>query len=276
MRRAAHPGPAADDRLDLVAVEGQAVEFDLPAGATLQDAVARGMAAADATCGYLELAGAEVSHLDYVIPAEAPDDLHVAWYSPVISLGCPGRIERLALIVGRHDGRIFLHGHGRWAARGGAAALGHILAEACVLAAPARARGVAVRGAGFERRTDPETRFELFQTGGAGIAAGDHALLRIRPNVDFATALEAARDRLGWGGARAFGLGSLNCADFADGRHLASLATEFYLLDAPLGPAAPAPEIDIVGTDGAPTRGHLARGTNPVLVTAEILLRRTS
>ncbi|WP_099828131.1 hypothetical protein [Oceaniglobus indicus] len=276
MRHVTHPGPVAEDRLDLLPVEGKAIEVMLRPGIPLEDAVAQAMADAGCDGGYLDFNAAPVSALEYVIPAHSSDADHVAWYSDIHSFDGAGVIDHMVMIVGTHDGKSFLHGHGRWTPEGGTTALGHILAPRTVLSEPVRATGIGVTGGRFERRHDPETNFDLFQTTGAGVRDADHALLRIRPNVDFDTALGDACARLGWDAARAFGLGSLNETDFEDGSHLDSLPSEFLILDAPVGQTVNrGPHIDIVGVDGGKLyRGYVERGANPVLITAEIVLKR--
>lgn len=280
MRAVTHPGPAAEERLEILPGAGRPVSLTLGAGLPLEDAVAEAMAAEGLDGAWLEIEDAPVSALDYVIPAPSPDADHVAWYSDIHSFGGPGRIRRLGMMVGRDGEASFLHGHGLWAPAGGEAAMGHILAPRTMLAAPSVARGIGLTGARFERRPDPETNFTLFRPSGAprdGETA-DHALLRLAPNQDFAGALDAACDRLGWQRARVHGLGSLIGAAFKDGSVLDSLPTEFLILnaEAQADDTTPrAPEIVIVGIDGTDIRtGTLRRGENAVLITAELLLER--
>ena len=274
MRTVVHPGPVAQPRIDAARSAGREIEVTLAAGMPLEDAVA------DATEGfagaYLELVDAPVAALDYVIPAHAADRAHVAWYSDMHAFGGPGRIDRLGMIVGRHGDASFLHGHGLWTPEGGPQAMGHVLAPRTVLAEPATARGVGLTEAGFARRPDPETNFELFQATG-GAAQGDHAAVRLRPNQDFADALDAACAEFGWTAARVRGLGSLIGARFEDGAVLDSLPSEFLVTDAVVTAVGggPAPEIAIVGIDGGTIlSGRLRRGENAVLITAEVVMSR--
>jgi len=280
MRAVTHPGPVAEERQEILPAGGRPVALTVNAGLPFEDAVADAMAAEGLDGAWLEIEEATVSALDYVIPAPAPDAEHVAWYSEIHSLGGPGRIHHLGMMVGRDGGASFLHGHGLWAPRDGGTAMGHILAPRTTLAAPAVARGIGLTGARFERRPDPETNFTLFRPSGAARDAesAGHALLRLAPNQDFSGALDTACARLGWEGARVHGLGSLIGATFEDGNVLDSLPTEFLILDAEAraeGGTGPGPEIAIVGIEGGDIRrGRLTRGGNAVLITAELLLER--
>lgn len=271
MRSVVHPGPAEAPRICCAAADGAPIEGVLAAGIPLEDAVAKMCSAWDSA--WLEIEAADVCELAYVIPAHAPDESHVAWYSQTYGFGA-GRIDRLGMIVGRHKGASFLHGHGLWTPQGGAQAMGHILAPRTVLAAPVRARGIGLRGAGFDRRPDPETNFDLFEVAGR-LGDGSYAAVRLKPNQDFIIALSAACRSLGWSAAQVHGIGSLIGARFEDGRELESLPTEFLIRTARAKVDGSEADIEIVGTDGgAGLSGRLAAGHNAVLITAELVLRR--
>ena len=272
MRSVTHPGPMAASRIDAALCDGEAIDVTLAAGMPLEDAVAQATKGYDSA--WLEIEAAPVAQLDYVIPALAPDDTHVAWYSDIHAFGGSGTIDHLGMIVGRHQGASFLHGHGTWTPAGGAQAMGHILAPRTVLAEPVTATGIGLRGAGFARLPDPETNFELFQVTG-GMGRGDYAAVRLKPNQDFATALDAACAQLGWSAARVDGIGSLIGAQFESGDVLDSLASEFLITRATAGTSGPEPQIIIVGIDGSRIlSGSLTRGENAVLITAELILSR--
>lgn len=265
------PGPPAAERISLLPSAGEEVAVTLRPGLPLEDAVAEAMAGYAG--GWLVLEDAAVEELSYVIPAHATDATHVAWYSETFGFRA-GRIDRLGMIVGRHAGASFLHGHGLWQPEGGGQVMGHILAPLTRLARPVVARGIGLATAGFDRRPDAETHFDLFHVAGeAGI--GPFAALRLAPNCDITASLAEACARLGWPAARAHGVGSLIGTRFADGTRLDSRPTEFLIRDAPVGPGAPPLEVEIVGIDGADIRrGALAPGANAVLITAELVLAR--
>ena len=275
MRTAVHPGPVCTERMDLVQSEGCKLEVVLESDIALEDAVARALSDQAIDSAWLEVADVRVSQLSYVIPAHAPDKEQVAWYSDVHSFDA-GRIDRIGMIVGTCKEASFLHGHGTWVQQSAKQAMGHILAKQTILAEPALARGIGLRGACFDRRMDTETRFELFHVDSSGSTEGDFAALRLRPNQDFTVALNQACDMLDWTRARVHGLGSLIGATFEDGRVLDSLPTEFLITDAIAGIGGATPEILIVGVDGADNilSGRLFHGENAVLVTAELILER--
>ncbi len=279
MHLVTHPGPVDAERVQIAPCAGAPVELELSAGMTLDEAVAAAMAEAGLDSAWLTLEAAPVDSLDYVMPDLSTDGVHVAWYSKTHSLNGPGQIADLGMIVGHHDGNSFLHGHGRWAPDGGKTAMGHILPHLTVLSAPAVARGIGIKGASFQRGPDPETAFDLFHAvEGTGSDDPDHALLRLRPNQDFATALDAACAALGWQRAKAYGVGSLNHTVFEDGRFLDSLPTEFFVSGAEAvaaGGKGPGPDIAIVGLEGTGIfQGEIKRGENAVLITAEIVIAR--
>jgi hypothetical protein len=284
MHTVVHPGPAPDDRLAICHADGRPVTLTLAAGIPLETAMAEALAAIGCDdSAYLELSDAAVTDLVYVMPAESTDDEHVAWYSGMHRFEGPGVINHMGMIVGYREARCFIHGHGTWTPQGGPQAMGHILAPMTVLAEPATATGFVFSGARFEGVADAETNFTLFSPVSHGQGAApdaDFALLRMLPNQDFDTALDAAVARLGWDSARAWGVGSINRPRFADGRVLDSLPTELLILDAVglgSGAAPHGADIRIVGTGADQIeQGRLMRGSNSILITAELILQRDS
>jgi len=282
MQTVIHPGPVASERLELHKAHGTPVTLTLKAGIPLETAVAHALA--DIGCensAYLEMTDAPVSDLVYLMPAYAPDEAHVAWYSDMHRFDGPGRIVHMGMIVGYRDARCFIHGHGSWQPQGGPLAMGHILSPMTVLSEPATVTGFALSGARFEGAYDEETNFTLFRPAAMGDGVTDdaeYAVLRMMPNQDFDTALDAACERLGWQGARAWGVGSINRPTFEDGREMDSLPTELVLLDAQgraEGAARAGSEIRVVGIGtNQIDEGRLRRGDNSILITAELVLQR--
>lgn len=274
MHKVAHPGPERAARMDLALCDGREIGVTLAAHIPLEDAVAQALAPFEFDSAFLEVNNADVDALNYVIPADAPDDTHVAWYSQTKGFD-KGRIDRLGMIVGRHLDHSFIHGHGLWTPDNGTQAMGHILAPQTALAAPAQARGIGLNGARFDRRRDEETNFDLFHVDQLGAAGKNFAALRLLPNQDFTSALDAACQACGWPSAKVQGIGSINRPCFEDGRMLDSLPTELLVLDAIAGANGMGPEIAVVGTKGDDIlTGHLSRGANAVLVTAELVLSK--
>lgn len=282
MRTVIHPGPVSQDRLELFKANGKPVTLTLEAGIPLEIAVADALEAIGcANSAYLELTDAAVVDLVYVKPAEASDAEHVAWYSDMHRFDGAGVINHLGMIVGYREDRCFIHGHGTWTPQDGVMEMGHILSQMTVLAQPTAATGYALSGARFEGREDPETNFTLFRPTLHGEAVDDDAafaVLRMLPNQDFDVALADACGQLGWLSARAWGVGSINKPHFDDGRVLDSLPTELVILDALChadGSGARGSKIRVVGTGPCQIEeGILKRGSNSVLITAEIVLKR--
>jgi hypothetical protein len=134
----------------------------------------------------------------------------------------------------------------------------------------------------FTAEPDSETNFKLFgpvPAAAHGAETTSRAFaLRLRPNQDFAGALEAfCRER---GIARAKlhgGVGSIIGAHFADGRIVEPFATEMAVRSgANTSGAAGAleAELDVALVDytGGLAEGRLTRGDNPVLMTMELVL----
>ncbi|WP_050763457.1 hypothetical protein [Roseibium sp. TrichSKD4] len=269
-----HKGPADSERQQLVKCHGEPLELQLAANQPLAEAVAGAMEHSGFETAWLEIADVPVEKLSYVIPAESPDDDHVAWYSDIKSFDT-GRIKRLGMVVGKHQSATFIHGHGAWHALEGETKFGHVLAGETFLATDVRAKGIGIRGAVFDRSHDAETKFDLFKIREIATSGGDHALLRLKPNVELVKGVEQALQQLGWQRAKVSGLGSLAGAVFEDGSRMTSFATEFLITDYLAGEGA-APEIMIVGeTDGDIITGNLTADQNPILVTAELVLNRT-
>lgn len=278
-----HPGPVAEERLAFARSRGRAVTLSLRGGQSLEAAIGEALAGEPLYSGWLELEAASVAALAYVIPDKAPNDQTVAWYSQTHRLKAPGQIDHLGLVVGQMEGCMFLHGHGSWSGGDGETRFGHLLFAETHLAEDVTARGFLLKDAVFERLPDAESNFSLFQPKSLPATVSeeaDFALLRMLPNEDLTVGLDAVCAQLGWRQARAFGLGSLVGAQFEDGRLLNSFATEFVICDAIAQSECDTisgPEIHIVGeAGGAGLRGRVQRGSNPVLVTAEILLQRVS
>jgi predicted DNA-binding protein with PD1-like motif len=157
-----------------------------------------------------------------------------------------------------------------------------MLPEETFVAEPFEVEAFGVEGAIFAAEPDPETNFKLFgpvanRASGAR-TTGRAFALRLRPNQDFAAALEGfCRDR---GIARATirgGVGSTIGARFTDGRVVDPFATELAVTSGSIAAGAGGAleaELDIALVDytGGLAEGRLIRGDNPVLMTMELVL----
>ena len=128
-------------------------------------------------------------------------------------------------------------------------------------------------GEGTGIAVDEAARFHLNRSGAARAFA-----LRLRPNQDFAGALEDFCRERGIARARLHGgVGSIIGARFEDGRAVEPFATELLVRS---GTVAPGPggdleavlDVALVDYAGGIAEGRLVRGDNPVLMTMEIAL----
>ena len=158
----------------------------------------------------------------------------------------------------------------------------HILPEEPLIAEPFEVDAFAIDGAIFLAEPDPETGFKLFgpvarDTTGAK-NTGRAFALRLRPNQDFAGALEGFCRQHGVMRARLRGgVGSIIGARFADGGSLVPFATELAIGAGVIAPGAGGAleaQLDIALVDylGGIAEGRLLRGDNPVLMTMELAI----
>jgi predicted DNA-binding protein with PD1-like motif len=283
MRRIEQPGPPVTERIQWVEARGRAFSFTLEAGVPLLEAARRGFAKAGFAGGVLNMRGGALGPFAYVMPALSKTPKHAAFYSDTFR---PGGITRLrigAMTLGERDGAPFFHCHALWREADGRLNGGHILPEETIVAEPFEVDAFGIDGAIFLAEPDPETNFKLFgpvAREAAGVKdIGRAFALRVRPNQDFAGALEDFCRVRGIRRARIHGgVGSIIGARFADGRSLMPFATE---LAVGAGVIAPGPDgalqaqIDIALVDyrGGLGEGRLTRGDNPVLMTMELVLK---
>ncbi len=284
MIRPAHilqPGPPMAKRLVAIEARGRAFRLVLPAGASLLAAAAEGFAREGFDSGTLEFGALALAPFAYVTPALSQTPEHAAFYSPTFRPAGVTRLEAGAMTLGARDGAPFFHCHALWREADGKVCGGHILPEETFLAEAAEVDAFGLDGACFTATRDPETNFKLFEPVAAprrGVEAPARALaVRLRPNRDFAGALEALCAERGIARARLRGgVGSTIGAAFADGRIVANFATEVFIRDGRIetGPEGPRAALDVglVDFTGATASGALARGDNPVLMTFELAI----
>lgn len=282
------PGPPRAERWLAGAGRARVLDFTLEPGLTLEEAIARPLAAAGLAGGTVDLGGGALLPFTYVRPALSDDPRFAAYYSASRAPGGETRLERAAATFGRRDGAPFVHCHGVWREADGARRGGHVLPRDTVVAAPVAARAVGVAEARFEALPDAETNFTLFapvavdRAGPAGEGAspageGRRALLlKVQPNEPIDGAIAAACRAHGLAAAWVRGVGSLVGIAFADGRFAPSVATEILVVEGSIridgaGGARVALDIAAVDVDGTVHEGLLAPG-NPVCITFELTL----
>ena len=129
------------------------------------------------------------------MPALSKTGENAAFYSDTFRPAGVTRLKMGAMTLGVRDGAPFFHCHALWLEADGRAGGGHILPEETMVAEPFEVEAFGLDGAVFTAEPDPETHFKLF--GPVPCALTDAKTtsrafaLRLRPNQDFAGALEA-------------------------------------------------------------------------------------
>ena len=229
----------------------------------------------------MNIRGGALGPLAYVMPAISRSAEHAAFYSDTFRPAGVTRLTMARMTFGRRDDAPFFHCHGFWREADGRSGGGHVLPEETVVAEPIEVEAFGLDGAVFTAEPDPETNFKLFGPVActpAGIADTRRAFaLRLRPNQDFANALEVFCRERGIISARLHGgVGSIIGARFADGRIVEPFATEMAVHSGAVvsGERGLEAELDIALVDhlGGIAAGRLTRGDNPVLMTMELVL----
>jgi predicted DNA-binding protein with PD1-like motif len=282
MRRVAQPGPPAPERIQWVEARGRAFSFTCEAGLPLLEAARCGFAAAGFAGGVVRWTGGALNPFAYVMPALSKTAEHAAFYSDTFRPAGITRLKLATMTFGVRDSAAFFHCHGLWTEADGRAGGGHILPEKTVVAESFAVQAFGIDGASFKAEPDPETNFKLFgpvTSAATGVETTSRALaLRLRPNQDFAGALEAFCRERGIISARLHGgVGSIIGARFADGRIVEPFATELAVSSGAIASSAGGAleaQLDIALVDylGGIAEGRLIRGYNSVLMTMELVL----
>lgn len=275
------PGPPASERSVVVPGRGRSFAMRLEADVPLVEAVRRGFAEEGFLGGTVVMGGVQLGPFAYVMPALSKTGENAAFYSDTFKPAGTTTLEAGAMTFGRRDGNPFFHCHALWREADGKRNGGHILPDATVVAAGAVVQAFGFDGGIFEANPDPETNFKLFgpvPEAPRDVDAPQTAFaIRLRPNQDFAGALERFCAERGIARARIHGgVGSTIGARFADGTMIENFATEVYLDGAtveagPDGHVATLPA-GLVDYKGVMATGTLVRGDNPVLMTFELVL----
>jgi predicted DNA-binding protein with PD1-like motif len=281
MRQIAQPGPATPERVQWVEAQGRPFSFTIEPGLPLLEAVHRGFIAEGFSGGTLSIKAGALGPLAYVMPALPKTAEHAAFYSDTFRPAGITRLDMATMTLGRRDGAPFFHCHGFWREADGHRGGGHILPEEAVVAEPLEVEAFGLDGAIFEAAHDPETNFKLFGPVASNVArpAGTCRAfaLRLRPNQDFATAMEDFCRAHGIVHARIRGgVGSVIGARFADGRIVEPFATEMAIRSGEIASSGGSPEAELdvalVDHSGGLSDGKLLRGDNPILMTMELVL----
>jgi predicted DNA-binding protein with PD1-like motif len=282
MRSILQPGRPAPGRIQRAEARGRAFSFTCEAGVPLLEAARRGFAAEGFAGGVLNIKAGALGPFAYVMPALSKTGDNAAFYSDIFRPAGITRLKMGAMTLGRRDGAPFFHCHALWTEAEGRAGGGHILPEETIVAEAFVVEAFGLDGAVFAAEPDPETNFKLFgpipaATTGANATSRAFAL-RLRPNQDFAGALEAFCRERGISGARLHGgVGSTIGARFTDGRVVEPFATEILVRSGTIASDAAGAlraelDIGLVDYTGGLATGRLIRGDNPLLMTMELVL----
>jgi predicted DNA-binding protein with PD1-like motif len=282
MRSIVQPGSPNPERIQWVEARGRAFSVTLAAGLPLLEAARRAFAAEGFAGGMLNFRGGALGPFAYVMPALSRTGDNAAFYSDTFRPAGVTRLKVGAMTLGQRDGAPFFHSHALWTEASGHSNGGHILPEETIVAEPFAVEAFGIDGAIFTAEPDPETRFKLFgplPSPLAGARTSSRAFaLRLRPNQDFAGAVEAFCRARGIFRARLHGgVGSTIGACFTDGRSVVPFATEVAVSSGTVGSVAGGrleATLDIALVDylGGVAEGRLVRGDNPVLMTMELVL----
>jgi predicted DNA-binding protein with PD1-like motif len=282
MRSIAQPGRPAPERIQWAEARGRAFSFTLEAGLPLLEAARRGFAAEGFAGGVLNINGGALGPFAYVMPALSKTGENAAFYSDTFQPAGVTRLKLATMTLGQRDGAPFFHCHALWTEADGRAGGGHILPEETVVAEPFAVDAFGLDGAVFAAEPDPETNFKLFgpiPSAAARARTTSRAYaLRLRPNQDFAGALEAFCRERGIMSAKLHGgVGSIIGARFVDGRIVEPFATEMAVRSGVIvsdqdGALQATLDVALVDYLGGIAVGRLLRGDNPVLMTMELVL----
>jgi predicted DNA-binding protein with PD1-like motif len=282
MRSIAQPGAPVAERIQWVEARGRAFSFTLEAGLPLLEAARRGFAEAGFAGGVLSLRAGALGPMAYVMPALSKTGANAAFYSDTFHPAGITRLKCAAMTLGQRDGAPFFHCHGLWTETDGHLRGGHILPEESFVAEPFTVDAFGIDGAMFTAEPDSETNFKLFgpvswATTNTNSESRAFAL-RLRPNQDFAAALENFCRQRGIFHARLHGgVGSTIGAHFTDGRNVVPFATELAITSGDISSGADGTlqatlDIALIDYLGGIAEGRLMRGDNPVLMTMELVL----
>jgi predicted DNA-binding protein with PD1-like motif len=282
MRNIKQPGRPAPERIQWAEARGRAFSFTLEAGLPLLEAASRGFAAEGFAGGVLNMRGGALGPFAYVIPALSKTGENAAFYSDTFRPAGITRLQTGAMTLGRRDRAPFFHCHALWTEADGRSGGGHVLPEETIVAEPFEVQAFGLDGALFTAEPDPETNFKLFGPVPSAATSAQTTrrayALRLRPNQDFAGALESFCRERGISNAKLHGgVGSIIGARFADGRSVEPFATEMAVRSGAIAMGAdgtPEATLDVALVDytGGLAVGRLVRGDNPVLMTMELVL----
>jgi len=284
MRSIHHPGTPEPQRLFAVAARARPIETYLSPGQNLLSAVTRAIGPLGAQSGAFTLDGGSFTSFSYVMPALSKSPAHAVYFSETFYVSGHVALERATVTYGLRDERPWLHCHAIWVEPSGRRHCGHLLPDQVIVETPIRLTGMGLDGAAFTVSPDTETNFSLFIPQSVtshfeqSVATQPAYALRLAPNVDFCGALETFCLEHDIQQARIVGgVGSTVGATFQEGHNVEPFVTELLIRSGRIVPGENGQvqaqiDISIVDYQGGLAEGRLAKGGNPILVTAELVL----
>ncbi len=273
LARLAHKGPRGVQRVFWGAADLRPVAGTLRAGENICAGLGRIFAEAGCRGGVTSFDGVRCDPLIYVGPAESRDPAYAAYYSDQFRADSHQPIRGSSVTVGLRDGAPFFHCHGQWLV-GGQPVMGHLLPHDTVVAADCPITGLGAPDNAFVTRFDPETNFPLFHPEHEG-GQGNGVLIRLAPEEDVVSAIEAVAAAAGIGSGRIHGVGSICEPHFQGQGRIPTPITEVRIDAGHLREGRAEIDVSHVDTGWITHRGRLVRGLNPVGVTFELLLEGT-
>jgi predicted DNA-binding protein with PD1-like motif len=288
MRSITHTGTPDPQRIYDMPTPVRLAQGFLASGQTLLRAMSELVEAHDAKSGAFTLNGGAFTSFSYVMPALSKTPEHAVYFSETFHVEGRVLLETASVTYGLREGQPWLHCHAVWIEPSGRRHCGHLLPDQIVVAAPIQLTGVVLETAAFTVCPDAETNFSLFlplaleaktpQPKVAKTEARPAYALRLAPNIDFCTALEEFCRARDIEHATIFGgVGSTVGAVFQDGSVVEPFVTELLIRSGHIVKGTDGhlhAELDIAMVDykGGITEGRLAKGANPILVTAELVI----
>eukprot|EP01037_Dinobryon_pediforme_P004626 gene4626-4671_t len=254
MRQIKHPGPVLDSSSMALPSKVRITHAELPVGDTLLTAVTRLLAALDSDSAVLRLSGGAFSNFCYYLPALSDHPEHAVFFSEKMTGTDQVMLEMATVTFGNKDGQPWLHCHAVWLEPGGKTLSGHLVPDEIVVSSPIEAEVCLIESVRFDALFDPETNFSIFKplavpapqsTTWPAEETHDALVIRVIPNQDLCQTLEHLCVDQGWQKAQVQG---------------------------GVGECRAAIDITLVDFEGKVNRGRIARQSNPVLVTCELVL----
>lgn len=270
-----HRGVPSAERFHWSRTNVRRIDTVLEPGQTVGDGLAALMRRENCAGGVAHMGGGLLDPCRWYIPAHHPTGELPVWYSNVRDAAGAATFEWASSTLGLANGEPSTHTHGIWRLADGRRFGGHLLPNESVIKQPVSVVAWLSADAGFARKFDAETTFELFAANGGG--QGNGVIATLRPNGDLTESIEQLAIACGMRDAQVRGTGSVFDLTAHDGQVHPSDAFEIGIVSGkvvPDGDGVAVRDLALagVGFDGNPVETKIARGRNRVCVTFELIL----